>query len=323
MQAITVEELGDLRGAVALYDRAGAIWERLVEQEGRHELTNELAKNYVNKAIALWKLGDLPGALTLYDRAIALRERLVVLEGRWELTADLAPLFASRAEILQALGQTDRVGDDAERALTELGHAGMRAGRSVEVPTGLLALLIEGSSAKRLRDGQSQESRVIPEGESKPHRMTNFNLAITHWLIAAGALAGFGVVLYLSLTRASWGGDNTVYGVGVLAFCGGIMLAALTAGLRVVYSISFDQGVVVRSLLGRRNYALQEIRSITFAYRVDRYDRFLAMRMVLGSGREYQIKTNPAAAMGTITYLARRGWAGSCARAKASRAGRT
>ena len=42
-KAIAVRNLGDNRAAVALYDRAIEIRERLVNVEGRHELANELA----------------------------------------------------------------------------------------------------------------------------------------------------------------------------------------------------------------------------------------------------------------------------------------
>lgn len=46
--------LEDINGAVAQYDRAIAIRERLVEEEGRSELGNDLALVYVNRAI-LWR----------------------------------------------------------------------------------------------------------------------------------------------------------------------------------------------------------------------------------------------------------------------------
>ena len=42
-KANAVRALGDNHGAVALYDQAIAIRERLVNQEGRRELANDLA----------------------------------------------------------------------------------------------------------------------------------------------------------------------------------------------------------------------------------------------------------------------------------------
>ena len=49
-KAIALQDLGDLRGAVALSDQGIAIRERLVNQEGRRELADELALSYDNKA---------------------------------------------------------------------------------------------------------------------------------------------------------------------------------------------------------------------------------------------------------------------------------
>ena len=84
--------LGDNRAAVGLYDRAIEIRERLVHQEGRRELANDLAMAYMNKANAVSALGDNRAAVGLYDRAIEIRERLVHQEGRRELANDLAIL---------------------------------------------------------------------------------------------------------------------------------------------------------------------------------------------------------------------------------------
>ena len=69
-KALAVSALGDNRAAVGLYDRAIEIRERLVHQEGRWELANDLAMAYMNKAIAVSALGDHRAALALYDRAI-------------------------------------------------------------------------------------------------------------------------------------------------------------------------------------------------------------------------------------------------------------
>ena len=81
-KASTLSDLGDNGDAVALYDRAIAIYERLVQREGRRELANVLATAYLNKANAVGALGDNRAAVALYDRAIAIYERLVEAEGR-------------------------------------------------------------------------------------------------------------------------------------------------------------------------------------------------------------------------------------------------
>ena len=52
-KAIAVTALGNNRGAVELYDRAIEIRERLVHEEGRRELANDLAWCYKDKAIAV------------------------------------------------------------------------------------------------------------------------------------------------------------------------------------------------------------------------------------------------------------------------------
>ncbi|MEM2582431.1 MAG: serine/threonine-protein kinase [Candidatus Caldarchaeum sp.] len=103
-KAFVHENLADMPGALAMHDRAIAIYERLVHREGRWELANDLAMCYMNKANALYSLGDARSALGLYDRAIAIRERLVHQEGRWELANGLARCYINKAVALDSLG---------------------------------------------------------------------------------------------------------------------------------------------------------------------------------------------------------------------------
>ena len=56
--AFVHETADDSSGALALYDRAIEILERLVNVEGRRELANDLAGLYMNKAVAVEALGD-------------------------------------------------------------------------------------------------------------------------------------------------------------------------------------------------------------------------------------------------------------------------
>ena len=102
--AIVHETVDDTSGAVALYDRAIEIRERLVNVEGRRELANDLARLYMNKANAVSALGDNRAAVALYDRAIEIRERLVNVEGRRELANDLANLYGNKANAVSDLG---------------------------------------------------------------------------------------------------------------------------------------------------------------------------------------------------------------------------
>ena len=65
-KANVLGDLGDQAGAVGLYDRALAVYEHLVDREGRSELADRLAKTFANKAIGMDALGDQAGAVGLY-----------------------------------------------------------------------------------------------------------------------------------------------------------------------------------------------------------------------------------------------------------------
>ena len=89
---------------MALYDQAIAISERLVNQEGRCELADDLAITYKSKAVALRALGDTRGALALDDQAMEIRERSVNQEGRREQD-NVSPItYMSKAVALRILG---------------------------------------------------------------------------------------------------------------------------------------------------------------------------------------------------------------------------
>jgi tetratricopeptide (TPR) repeat protein len=95
-----------LRRGVALYDRALAIWGRLVEQEGRHELVGPLAAACMNVAGAVNDLGDKDRAVATFDRAMATYERLVERESRPELVSLLADACMNKAGAARDLGDT-------------------------------------------------------------------------------------------------------------------------------------------------------------------------------------------------------------------------
>src|SRR5256885_1204337 len=73
---------GDPRQAADQAARAASLWEGLVYQQGRRELTHDLARAYQQQAHALRVAGDLDRAVQLCDRAVELWERLVQVEGR-------------------------------------------------------------------------------------------------------------------------------------------------------------------------------------------------------------------------------------------------
>jgi serine/threonine protein kinase/lipopolysaccharide biosynthesis regulator YciM len=111
------ETAEDFSGALALYDRAIEIFERLVNVEGRRELANGLATLYINKANAVVGIGDNRAAVGLYDRAIEIRERLVNVDGRREIANDLAALYMNKANALGNLGDERAAAGLYDRAI--------------------------------------------------------------------------------------------------------------------------------------------------------------------------------------------------------------
>ena len=102
--AFVHETADDNLGAVAMYDRAIEIRERLVNVGGRRDVADDLAELYSNKAVAVSNLGDEQAAVALYDQAIEIRERLVAVEGRRELSDGLAVLYMNKANSVCKLG---------------------------------------------------------------------------------------------------------------------------------------------------------------------------------------------------------------------------
>lgn len=72
-----LQDLGDLRAAVELCDRAIEVYERLVQQEGRRELRGDIAWVQANKAGVLLSLGDRGAASALARQAIKVLEEEV------------------------------------------------------------------------------------------------------------------------------------------------------------------------------------------------------------------------------------------------------
>ncbi|MCY7346482.1 MAG: tetratricopeptide repeat protein, partial [Pyrinomonadaceae bacterium] len=107
-KGVALYSQGALTEAIAEYDKAIEIRERLVNDENRGELSNELAAAYMNKGVALVSQGALIEAIAEYDRAIAIRERLVNQENRGELANDLAAAYLNKGVAL-----------DSQDALTE------------------------------------------------------------------------------------------------------------------------------------------------------------------------------------------------------------
>ena len=126
-KAVTVKAFGDHHSAVELYDKAIQILDRLVNEEGRLELANDLATVYMNKAN---DLGDDHTAVDLYDEATQLLERLVKKEGRSELLGDLAWVKTLKAALLYNLGEMKKAKKEIQAALPILRAEAKRTGRA-------------------------------------------------------------------------------------------------------------------------------------------------------------------------------------------------
>jgi serine/threonine protein kinase len=122
--------LDDAPGALAAYDRALAIWERLVNQDGRQDLAQKLANTHTGQGRTFDQQGNFVDAVAAYDQALAIWERLVSQEGRWELAGDLALTYMNKGNTLR--NQGDRVGAVAifDQSLTILERLVNQEGRS-------------------------------------------------------------------------------------------------------------------------------------------------------------------------------------------------
>jgi hypothetical protein len=70
---------GDLRGAVAAFDEAIAVYRRLLERNWRAERARDLAVAVMNKGYALADLCDRPGAVAAFEEVVTLSRRLIEL----------------------------------------------------------------------------------------------------------------------------------------------------------------------------------------------------------------------------------------------------
>jgi tetratricopeptide (TPR) repeat protein len=107
----------DLQGASNEYERAIEIQKRLVDEDGRTAVVNNLAAAYMNKANVVSTLGDKQAAVALYDRAIEVVERFVHQEGRQELTEALATACMSKAQAIFELGDKRAAAELLNRAI--------------------------------------------------------------------------------------------------------------------------------------------------------------------------------------------------------------
>ncbi len=150
-KAVVHWDTDDIPGAVALYDRASVIYERLVEREGLRELAENLASTHMDKALAVSEVRDNRAAVAMYDRAIAIYERLVE-EGRQVSTGNLALAYMNKANSLDELGNHgaavamyDRAIDIHER-LVEEGQGEQEDGLAMAIINKALAVAMLGDN---------------------------------------------------------------------------------------------------------------------------------------------------------------------------------
>ena len=151
------------RDAVASYDQAIAIRRRLVEEEGRVELADDLAAALMNKGVALASQGRLGDAVVSSDQAIGVLRRLVEEEGRVELANELAKAFVNKATTLGKQEAWDEAFANYEAAIF-LNAGCLRAGMTHLLGDALKMIrirLMTYLDLRRWEDGAADVFRIL------------------------------------------------------------------------------------------------------------------------------------------------------------------
>ena len=114
---ICLAQLGRLPDAFEYFDAAVELFTRLVEQEGRSELANDLAMSLNNRGNALKDQGKLVEAMADYNKAVEIHTRLVEQEGRSDLANDLAGSLNNRSNALKDQGKFADAFADCDKAV--------------------------------------------------------------------------------------------------------------------------------------------------------------------------------------------------------------
>ncbi|KKK80530.1 hypothetical protein LCGC14_2822570, partial [marine sediment metagenome] len=112
-----LDGFGYLAVDAELYGHVIRQYERLIAEEGRRELRNDLASAYNNRGNALADQGKLADAVADFDRAIEIYDTLVEQEGRRELRNDLARAYNNRGNALGHQGKLAEAVADYDRAI--------------------------------------------------------------------------------------------------------------------------------------------------------------------------------------------------------------
>jgi len=107
--ALTIGNMGDLQGAVSLYDKCISIMSSIVDRARWRALADpaahELALAYMNKATALGGMSDPRCAASLCDKSITIWRRMVEQDGYRDMAHHLALALMNKSAFLQRIGE--------------------------------------------------------------------------------------------------------------------------------------------------------------------------------------------------------------------------
>ena len=171
--------MGELQGAVALYDQAVAVHQGLVDQQGRGDLRGELACTRVLRAEALLDLGERERA-----RSEA-RQAMVILEAEASRTqrADLRKVLSWAFEALHTVLDSSPVA--APQQATPVRASGNASPGNAALSLGAIDVYFASSSDTD--DGKSEtDSRPLHSGQSKTVSERSEVDAVTEVMVGLG-----------------------------------------------------------------------------------------------------------------------------------------
>jgi tetratricopeptide (TPR) repeat protein len=178
--SLSLNNLGRLDDAVTEYDKAIAIYEKLVHEKGQFDLVSDLAGAYTNKGITLRLLGRLNDAIAEYDKAIAIREVLVHEKGRIDLVNYLAGGYLNKGGALDGLGRLDDAIVEFDKAIEIYEKLVHEKGR-IDLANDLaMAYMNKGTALKslqRLNDADTEYDKAIAIREVLFHKKGRIDLA--------------------------------------------------------------------------------------------------------------------------------------------------
>jgi tetratricopeptide (TPR) repeat protein len=118
-KANTLNELGEKREAIVLFDSCLAVYDRLIQTKDDPGLAVGQAKVWMNKANVLCELGEFIIAVKFYDKAVESFGKLV-FQNSPRSHGDYALAKANRALALSKQGFNDKASKDVREAASLL-----------------------------------------------------------------------------------------------------------------------------------------------------------------------------------------------------------